>query len=288
MNKAALLGLMALGLLACSSPASDEGVVSDGRLALDAEFGSFRWSSASQLCPASGPCSRSLEIRADGQILVDGTATNRVVSAENMSGFAALATGQEFVNALRAGTDCYAAADGSSWIELSVAPGLSVVGSADCGGIIREVVDAAEAVETFGADAPLPWPAAPARARIDEPLVFGGLELQHETLSCAEGQSCAVGLSILDGFIHRGDSNAVQLPEAELSSFATLALSDAVMSALMTDTPCPSSGEVRERLLLTIGTGLRVSGEIAGCGTGPVAELRGAVTDLADRYTGAS
>jgi len=267
------------GAIGCSNEPDED-------LVVNAHFVSFMDTSASLSCSGGNPCSSRLVIDAAGHVS-NGQDTGMLSPADTKH-FAVLATGSEFIAALRSGKDCHPTSDGASYLSIRVAPSVEVTGSASCSGIVADITNAADtlAAQAFGYDPPgLPivW-SDPTPARIAEPAVFQGFDLLRTPVDCPDGEQCVTGTSVSDeGFIASGNAHG-QVPEQALADFAAQVVSPSTLAALMQEVPCAPSATETATLRLGVAKGIDLVADVAGCEDGPVAELLEAAADLVTHH----
>jgi hypothetical protein len=297
--KATHLSLSALAMVGCL------GCGAEDRALLDepAVFQRFRVTATWGECAAGEICEDAVEIEAGGRIVYDQRGKRHVgqIPTGDLQPFADFATSADVVTELRREQGCRGGTDMTETMEIGVARGLYVRGeTAGCAtGPLATVRAGARAIawrifpETRPAGSTEPTTLIPGRsAGLHEQATFYAAFLHRAWGPCESGHLCIDDVSIepKERFVARVADGERQLWTGVTSfePFSGTAVGAQLLTVLRNPAPCPGGTDASESVVLGVGQRLYVRADIAGCVTGPVADLRAAAAALVNRLSGSA
>jgi hypothetical protein len=125
-------------------------------------------------------------------------------------------------------------------------------------------------------------------AKLQETADFQYFTLSDTSGPCAPQTICRLRLSIdKNGLLtleEAGRRSQARLDEADLRSFAALAVRGSVIAALRVEQGCRGSTDVAETMEVGLAVGLFTRNDTAGCNEGPIATVRASARNFAKKY----
>jgi hypothetical protein len=285
-----------VGCLGCGAEDPPRAVMDE-----PAVFQRFRVTSTWGECAVGEICEDVIEIEAGGRIVYDQQGKHHVgqVPAGDLQLFADFATSADVVAELRQEQGCRGGTDMTETMEIGVARGLYVRGeTAGCAtGPLADVRAGARAIawrifpETRSAGSVEPTTLTPGPpAELHEEATFYAAFLHRAWGPCESGHTCREDVSIepKEGFVARVTDGERRLWTGVTSfePFSGSAVGAQLLAVLRSPAPCPGGTDTSESVVLGVSQRLYVRADIAGCVTGPVAELRAAAAALVNRLAG--